>query len=160
MKKISAGFLVIVLVALFLPSTLFAACGGCTSGALYKGFELREDTGYFAREFDKFAPAPGINWSGQADEWLGGAFQNGWIVKTSPASAKTGAIIVGVNQPNVFWIGIVREVTSTSVIFDAFGSDKKLIQKTVDFEILSPSLIGYIWPERQEDAAQAGISKH
>ncbi len=51
-------------------------------------------TWYAASEFNRQAPEPGINWSGNAGSWLFNAMGKGWAVNSSPAAAEVGALIV------------------------------------------------------------------
>ena len=54
---------------------------------------------YALREFDKVAPTPGVNWFVEdAQDWLARAQRDGWVVKSKPAEAVNGAIIVGYNE--------------------------------------------------------------
>lgn len=121
---------------------------------MYKGFTESSQEGYVAKEFDKLAPAPGVNWDGQPEVWFGEALQRGWSVKTSPRSAKIGSIILGFDQSNNVWVGIVRDVNETGIRFDTLDQHNQQVQKTVDYESLVSEykLIGYIWPEHMEKA--------
>lgn len=139
---------VIVILLLTIPAAAFADCG-CTSGNSYKGFPLADDTGYFAREFDKTAPAPGIDWTGGAEVWLGSAGEKGWVVKMSPQAATPGALILGFDQDSHVWVGIVREVTADTIRFET--KDKgKIISHNADAGTIKSEfrLLGYIWPQR------------
>ncbi len=49
----------------------------------YKGFPDDQCTGYSAREFDKVAPSPGVNWRGNAGQWYDNASRAGWNVYNS-----------------------------------------------------------------------------
>jgi hypothetical protein len=132
-----------------IPAPSFAC--DCIAGPLYKGFSLNEDTGHFAREFDKYAPAPGLDWEGSPDTWLGNAYQKGWISKSSPKSARPGAIILFMKKYSM-WVGIVREVTANGVRFEAFNDQNKVTSYEASFDSLVPNFqfLGYIWPEKQQ----------
>jgi hypothetical protein len=103
-----------------------------------------------AEEFEKVAPAPGFNWHGTADQWLGNAYEKGWIVKTAPLSAVPGAIILGVDADQRIWAGIVRAVDKGNVTFDYAGAKGQLTRYTADAKELTDKfhLVGYIWPQK------------
>lgn len=70
-------------------------------------------TWYAAEEFNKIAPEPGINWSGNAGNWFRNA--GGWATNNQPMSAEKGAIIVWLNnkddgKPGYGHVGIVESV--------------------------------------------------
>jgi len=46
-----------------------------------------------AQCFNQTAPEPGVNWSGNAYQWLWNAAGAGWDARTSPTSVMAGAII-------------------------------------------------------------------
>ena len=76
---------------------------------------------YALREFDKVAPTPGVNWFVEdAQDWLARAQRDGWVVKSKPAEAVNGAIIVGYNE-GLAWVGVAREVTDQGLIFETHG---------------------------------------
>lgn len=147
-QKVITVALTIFIIFAMIPALSFAC--DCNSGPLYKGFSLNEDTGYFAREFDKYAPAPGLDWDETSDFWLINADQKGWVIKSSPQSAKPGAIILFTKKYST-GVGIVREVTSTGIRFEAFNDQSKVTSYEATFDSLVPSLhfYGYIWPEKQ-----------
>ena len=136
-----------------IPALSFAC--DCSSGPLYKGFPLNEDTGYFAREFDKYAPMPGLDWEEISDFWFMNAYQKGWVVKSSPQSVRPGAIILFSKKYHI-WVGIVREVTSNGIRFEAFNDQNKITSYEANFDSLVPKFqfFGYIWPEKQQTNAQ------
>lgn len=138
------------------PALSFAC--DCGSGPLYKGFPLNEDTGYFAREFDKYAPAPGLDWEGSSEAWLINAYQKGWVIKSSPQSARPGAIILFTKKYSI-WVGIVREVTSNGIRFEAFNDQNKITSYEANFDSLVPSFqfFGYIWPEKQQSNTEQRV---
>ncbi len=81
---------------------------------------------YALKEFDKIAPAPGVNWFvDDAQDWLPRAQRDGWVVKNKPAEAVNGAIIIGYNE-GLAWVGVAREVTDQGLIFETvMGGDGK-----------------------------------
>ncbi|MEN6567372.1 MAG: hypothetical protein ABFC57_13835 [Veillonellales bacterium] len=94
---------------------------------------MADAPGYFAREFDKVAPAPGMDWEDDVPSiWLGGASEKGWVVKTSPESAIPGALILGFDKYYekcyYIWVGIVREVSADKVVFETLDNKGKLFK--------------------------------
>jgi len=139
-----------ILILFAMVPVLSFACD-CSSGPLYKGFALNEDTGYFAREFDKYAPNPGLNWEEASDFWFMNAYQKGWIIKSSPQSARPGALILFTKKYHI-GVGIVREVTANEIHFEAFNDHNKMTSYEANFDSLIPSFqfFGYIWPEKEQ----------
>jgi len=122
----------------------------CDSEAVYKEFPMNEATGYFANEFDKIVPAPGVNWHEDAYLWLDGARDKGWIVKRSPEEAIPGALLVGVDKPSHVIIGIVREVKAGKISYDTLDANAHVIKVESDAATLGKTIhaFGYIWPKR------------
>ncbi|VBB09771.1 thioredoxin [Lucifera butyrica] len=152
MKKNITKILVFMLLLLFPYNGSLAAepdCGcDAVSGPLYKGFSLSQDTGYFAREFDKNAASPGLDWTGDSAEWLTNASANGWIIETSPEKAKAGALILGQDSTGV-WVGIVRNAANSTVSYEAFNEQDQPVLFVKDVSSLRKSLLGYIYPAKQ-----------
>lgn len=69
--------------------------GWCTYGA--------------AAEFDKYAPAPGCDWGGDAGTWLGNAQAKNWVTYTDTRAAEPHALIVWKNG-SMGHVGIVDRV--------------------------------------------------
>jgi rhodanese-related sulfurtransferase len=133
-------------------------CDSCSDGGpQYKTLSLDEAPGYFAKEFDKVAPTPGMDWDNEIlSIWFAGAAQKGWVVKTSPPDAIPGAIILGFDRSNNAWVGIVREVDNKKITFEALDDKGRVVQNRVDIENLNQEygLFGYIWPRRTTDSVQ------
>lgn len=112
--------------------------------------------GYIAQEFDKIAPAPGMNWSGDADDWFLNAAQFGWIEKTAPQEAQIGAIILWKNAKQEVSVGIIRQVTTDHIIYEALHKDGTPIQASLDFSTLfsQGDFIGYIYPQKVNRSKQ------
>jgi hypothetical protein len=104
--------------------------------------------GYSAREFDKIAPEPGVDWTGDQGEWLLNASAKGWVTKTGAADAKAGALIIGHDYPTGVWVGIVRTVGDDKVSYETLDDKGKKIVLTKDYALLKTVLLGYIWPEK------------
>ena len=96
---------------------------------------------YALREFDKVAPAPGVNWFVEdAQDWLSRAQRDGWIVKHKPSEAVNGSIILGYHD-GLVWVGIAREVTDKGLIFETvMGGDGKPGRYWMKFSELSTSI--------------------
>lgn len=116
---------------------------------MYKGFAEASPEGYAAKEFDKIAPAPGVDWNGRPKDWPELAARRGWRVETAATAAKIGSIIILAGQPGEILVGIIRDVNDTKVRFETLGRHNQLLQKTVDYHSLAGDyrLLGYIWPE-------------
>ncbi len=70
--------------------------GWCTYGA--------------AAEFDKYAPAPGCDWSGDAGSWIVNAKAKKWVIRTDLGAAEEHALIVWTN-------GIMGHVASVYSVY-------------------------------------------
>lgn len=141
----------VLLFLLVIPYQQVFACDSCAEeGPQYKNHSLEQAPGYFAREFDKFAPKPGMDWDGEPNTWLGSAYQKGWVVKTSPEAGKAGALILGFDSSHVVWVGIVREMNGTTIRFDHFDDKGKIHQVTTTTDSIAKqfNLLGYIWAEK------------
>jgi len=155
MKRLFKIFSTVIM--LFIPFNQAFACGCSGGGAQYKELSLTDAPGYFAKEFDKLAPAPGMDWDNDLlSIWFPGAFKKGWVVKTSPKDAIPGALILGFDQSHNEWVGIVREVDKDKIIFETLGDKGKVVQKQANVSTLKQDvdLIGYIWPMRVKDNVQ------
>lgn len=116
---------------------------------MYKGFAEASPEGYAAKEFDKLAPSPGVDWQGRPQDWPELAVRHGWRVETVPTAAKTGAIIIAVDRTGRVLAGIIRAVNDTGICFETLGPHKQSMQTTVEYHSLENDykLIGYVWPE-------------
>jgi len=65
-------------------------------GPYYKGFPGGYCTEYAARIFDQYAPSPGVNWRGNAQNWYTNASLAGWVVTNNPRDPRLsrGTIVV------------------------------------------------------------------
>ena len=110
---------------------------------------------YALREFDKVAPTPGVNWFVEdAQDWLARAQRDGWVVKTKPAEAVNGAIIVG-HHEGLAWVGVAREVTDQGLIFETvMGSEGKPARYWMKFSEIDKLIHfkGCILPQRLPNA--------
>ena len=106
---------------------------------------------YALREFEKIAPAPGVNWYvDDAQDWLPRAKREGWVVKHKPSEAINGSIVIGYHD-GLVWVGVAREVTDKGMIFETvMGGDGKPARYWMKFDDVM-NLIhfqGCILPER------------
>ncbi len=69
-------------------------------------------TYYAAREFEKIAPSPGVNWIGHdANEWFKEADENGWKTTRDHNKVAYGSIVVLGNH-----VQVVREVRDDGIV--------------------------------------------
>ena len=155
MKRLFKIFSVVIM--FFISFNQAFACGCSGNGPQYKGLSLADAPGYFAKEFDKLTPAPGMDWDNDVlSTWFSDAFGKGWVVKTSPKGAIPGALILGFDPSYNSWVGIVREVDNDKIIFETLEDKGKVVRNHADVLTLKQQLhlIGYIWPMRVKDNVQ------
>ena len=111
---------------------------------------------YAAQEFDKTAPAPGVDWKGGSADWFLAAASAGWLEKTDPLAAKPNALILLKNPTIGITVGIIRKVTDKAVVYESISPQGTSFQATVHFDQLTrdQSLIGYIFPVKVNPAEQ------
>lgn len=127
---------------------------------MYKGFTDSSPEAFVAKEFDKIAPPPGMNWSGSPETWLDQAYQNGWTVKTSVTDAKLGSIVILSDQSTKITVGIVRDINDTGIRFDSLEHNKQVQKKMLSYQAVNEyKIIGYIWPERTTARKKLIIAK-
>lgn len=105
------------------------------------------------------APAPGINWNGDADDWFSNALQFGWIEKTAPHDAQVGAMILWRNANNEVSVGIVRQVTADHIVYEIPNENGTFVQVSIGFDTLANQfhLIGYIYPVKVDESKQSRL---
>jgi len=101
---------IVIVAAIVLSMTAQAAFAYSSCKGFYGGY----CTSYAARQFDKAAPSPGINWRGNAKTWYAHANAAGWQVTRSASRAVPGSIIVW-NDHRSGHVGVVRRVTADCV---------------------------------------------
>ena len=153
MKKL--GFYYALFLAVLIPSAVLACDCDPDASPWYKHLP-NQTLGYIAQEFDKNAPAPGMNWNGDADDWFSNAAQFDWVEKTAPQAAQVGALILWKSSNQEVSVGIVHQVTTDYIIYETPNNDGTLIQSSIDFATLSNKfhLIGYIYPAKVDRAKQ------
>ncbi|WP_165866128.1 CHAP domain-containing protein [Lucifera butyrica] len=134
---------------------------------------------YAAQEFEKIAPAPGVNWLNYNYDWVVQAQQAGWVVKTTVRNVMVGAIAEwqGLDR-NGGHVAIVRKVLSDRIIVEennvgnttgsrdyTFGGRHcktevtdgwgKTTIRAIKYDDMlkmgTRKFMGYIWPVRQSD---------
>lgn len=175
MKKLSVHkFRALLLIIFF--STVILAPVSCSAKYLvsnyrqsseqtYKGWPIDWWATYFIQEFDKLAPAPGMDWlTGNSkhncgplniSEWVPRAIDKGWVVKSLPYSARVGALAITVNDSTKFArVWIVREVydwgfKGTYIASkDGEPHETKVAYSWIVSTDEGYSFKGYIYPER------------
>ena len=68
-------------------------------------------TYYAAREFQKIAPSPKVNWGGDANKWYINAGNSGWVTTTDHSKVTKGSILLMGNHAQ-----IVRDVRSNGLV--------------------------------------------
>ena len=109
----------LLVVAAFLSGISPAMAAAPSDEGKFKAFYSDGWFGTYAlREFDKIAPAPGVNWFvDYAQDWLPRAQREGWVVKEKPSEAVNGSILVGYDE-GLVWVGIARDVTDKGLVFE------------------------------------------
>jgi hypothetical protein len=112
----------------------------------YKGYKDSWWGTWMLREFDKYAPDPGVNWHGSMFDWILNAEKAGWRVSTNCPDAKIGAILVrGDRVKDQAWGGIIRQITNGNITYE----DRTGLHTIAISELPDKNFIGYIFPERQ-----------
>lgn len=122
-----------------------------TKEPLYKGFHEYWQFTDLLKEFDKIAPAPGVNWHGNVNNWIKNAQKSGWI--TTDKTPHIGALLIRSNPINKYVkVGIVRNITNSAITVYSRRDNlypftekipiNKLSEKDKDGYIVA----GYIWP--------------
>ena len=104
---------------------------------------------YVLKEFDKIAPAPGVNWYiDSVQDWLPGVANAGWVIKNKPTDAMVGALVVGYRN-DLSWLGISREVSEKGILFETMHGNR-VVKLWIDYQKLEKEINfkGYIWPLR------------
>ncbi|MBP2632274.1 MAG: hypothetical protein H6Q70_2902 [Firmicutes bacterium] len=154
MKKII--FYYALFLALLIPVTVLA-CDSCNPAASpwYKHLPT-QTLGYIAQEFDKTAPALGMNWDGDAEDWFSNAAQFGWVEKTAPNDAQSGAMIIWENDKKEVSVGIVCQVAADHIVYKLPDKNGTFVQTSIDLDTLANQihLIGYIYPVKVDRSKQ------
>lgn len=157
MKKLrNFSFPLIFAVVFLLVFSAVEAAAPVPSDGKYKNFYSDGWFGTYAlREFDKVAPTPGVNWFVEdAQDWMARAQQDGWVVKTKPAEAINGSIIIGYHE-GLAWVGVAREVTDQGFIFETvMGGEGKPARYWMKFSEIDKTIHfkGCILPQRVPNA--------
>jgi surface antigen len=140
----------IVIVATIVLSTTAQAAFAYSS---YKGFYGGYCTSYAARQFDKAAPSPGVNWRGNAKTWYAHASRAGWRVTRRADLAVPGSIIVW-NDHRSGHVGVVRRVTAHYVYgqemnWYRFGQVNRFKLRRGHLSRGSYKFTGFVLPKRK-----------
>lgn len=120
----------------------------------YKGFYGGYCTSYAARQFDKAAPSPGINWRGNARTWYAHASAAGWRVTRRAGLAVPGSIIVW-DDHHSGHVGVVRRVTAHYVYgqemnWHGFGRVNRFKVRRSHLGRGSYRFTGFVLPKRKK----------
>jgi len=134
-----------------------------------RSFDFGWCTWYAASEFNKIAPSPGCNWSGNANTWVSHADAAGWKTSTNCRDASVNAIAVW-DGGGFGHVAIVRGVSSNGINIDEMNWGTPIGGgKTVNFrKVTSASLsyplqrgkdtiytfLGYVFPVRKGSPTQ------
>ena len=85
----------------------------------YKNIRGSGGSAWPAKEFDKVAPRPGVDWQGPERDWAEEADHQGWRTGRKPADIKTGSLMVLYN-PDIkrTKVAFVQAVLDSTVVFD------------------------------------------
>ena len=112
----------------------------------YKGYKDSWAPSWVLRQFDKAAPAPGVNWKGSVYDWMQNADASGWLTSFNPNDPKVGAILVRYDKAiDKVWIAIIRKVDADSITYEMRSGDYTLKLS----ELPQKNFVGYIYPERK-----------
>ena len=99
--------------AILLIVTMFSSLSFAQSS--YKGFPYGNCTYYVAKRFDQVAPAPKVNWRGNANAWFDNARRAGWRVSSLSRDARANSIIVW-NDGGYGHVGWVERVANGQIL--------------------------------------------
>jgi surface antigen len=105
-------------------------CSAPAEAGSYKGFPSGYCTWYAAQEFDRVALRPGVNWSGNAGDWIPNAVNAGWRyfdrVNIAGWYCPSGTIVVW-KDGGFGHVAIVREVTWTGITIDEMNWGTRMV---------------------------------
>ncbi|MDU2063634.1 MAG: hypothetical protein E6713_02240 [Sporomusaceae bacterium] len=139
------------------PLTCFA-CDCDEAGATYYKHFATKALAYAAQEFDKTAPAPGVDWSGDKEEWFLEAARQGWAEKTKASEGKQGAIILVKQQGQVMEVGVVCNADAKQVKYRFWSEADHLEKKQLQLDTMPAGMtIAYIYPEKVDRQNQRTV---
>jgi surface antigen len=116
LKTLTAATLVALTGIHTASATNYFPQGWCTYGA--------------AALFDKVAPAPGLDWNGDAGTWFDNAKAKGWVTNTDPRLAEVNALIVWKSVNGVGGgaghVGMVKQVLAGGIIVTEMNWGKQI----------------------------------
>lgn len=118
----------------------------------YKGLTSSWGPTFAVKEFDKIAPPPGMNWSGNVNDWMEQAAVYFWQTSTDSLRPQVGALLIRSNRSSGgVWVDIVREVNADSLVAEGMASTGKHRLDTFKISDLSKlNFAGYIYPVRMK----------
>ncbi|MBP2636967.1 MAG: hypothetical protein H6Q72_2874 [Firmicutes bacterium] len=164
MHKAKLISILTVIILLFMQTAFandYVFSGNQPEGPKYKGLSTDWWASWYLQEFDKYAPAPGSDWTehvaypAKVREWLDKAMKKGWVINTIATQPKVGAIAIQVNHAdNYANLYIVREILEDGVRI-AVLTKKGVKERNISFNELSGVkngyiFKGYIYPEKAE----------
>ena len=153
----------LVMVFLCISSTVFAAqyqtTGELPSGPQYKGIPEAWWSCYFIKEFDKYAAAPGADWTERQSkpanvaDWYNSAKRAGWATSMNYDEPKVGAIAIrfnhSTNKANVFFITEIKgETFIGTTIKNGDEYTSRFSLRDLEDTTKGFVFIGYIYPEK------------
>ena len=122
----------------------------------YKSFKEYWAPTYMIKEFDKIAPAPGANWTGNVKEWIQNAQAAGWVTTLDCNEAQIGTITIQYNPVDkLVKVGLICAINRDLITIDLRKSDLSPFRETVTASNLQKpdkegyQLLGCILPVRQ-----------
>lgn len=119
----------------------------------YKGFTEYWGPAMMLKEFDKVAPAPGADWSGNVEKWVSNAKERGWVTQEETAKAMEGALLIRCNpEKKLVKVSFVRSIDKSEITLESRDANLYQRSKTVKISEIKQTdedgyrFIGYIWP--------------
>ena len=153
-----------VIILLFVQTAFandYVFSGKIPEGPKYKGISTDWWASWYLQEFDKYAPAPGSDWTervsypARVHEWLDKAMKKGWVINTVATQPKVGAIAIKINHSDHYAkLYIVREILEDGIKVSVLTKDG-VKEKNISFNDLRSMkndyiFKGYIYPEKAE----------
>ena len=154
---------IIMIFFLFLSSISLAVqyqtTGELPDGPQYKGIPETWWSCYFIKEFDKYAPSPGADWTekqrvpASVANWYDSAQKSGWATSMNWDEPKVGAIAIRFNHSNQKAnLYIVKEIIGETFIGTTFKYGDEYTSRFLLRELEDTKegyvFLGYIYPEK------------
>jgi len=122
----------------------------------YKNFKEYWAPAYMIKEFDKIAPAPGANWTGNVIDWIQNAKTAGWMTTLDCNELQIGAVTIQYNPVDkLVKVGVIRAINKNMITLDLRKSDLSPFSETIAASDLQKpdkegyQLLGFILPVRE-----------